>query len=98
MPLLDNDDTTTVEMDYAYHQYARGKRMGYSIRTEPYRYTEWHDNNYRSYDSYNDDNIKGRELYDYEKDPLETRNLIKDPAYKMVVKELKEKLKSHLTK
>ena len=98
VPLLDNDDTTTVEMDYAYHQYARGKRMGYSIRTEPYRYTEWHDNNYRSYDSYNDDNIKGRELYDYEKDPLETRNLIKDPAYKMVVKELKEKLKSHLTK
>ncbi|MDB9721311.1 sulfatase [Winogradskyella sp.] len=98
VPLLDNDDTTTVEMDYAYHQYARGKRMGYSIRTERYRYTEWHDNNYRSYDTYNESNIIAAELYDYQNDPSETKNWVKDSNYAKIVKALKSKLKSQLTK
>tara|TARA_R110002096_G_scaffold400804_2_gene597522 strand:- start:19150 stop:20751 length:1602 start_codon:yes stop_codon:yes gene_type:complete len=98
VPLLDNDTTTSIEADFAYHQYARGKRMGYSIRTERYRYTEWHDNNYRSYGNYNDGNIVGIELYDYEKDPLETKNWFDDSQYASTVKDLKSKLRSHLTK
>jgi arylsulfatase A-like enzyme len=98
VPLLDDDKSTTIDMDYAYHQYARGKRMGYSIRTERYRYTEWHDNNYRSYGNYQEDNIVGVELYDYEKDPLETKNWVEDSSYATAVKELKSKLKSQLTK
>ncbi|MGY5354941.1 sulfatase [Wenyingzhuangia sp. IMCC45467] len=98
MPLLDNNAATTISEDYAYHQYARQKKMGYAIRTERYRYTEWHDNNYRSTQPYKEENIVGRELYDYEKDPLETKNLVKDAAYSAVVKELKAKLKNHLTK
>lgn len=98
VPLLDNDKSTTVDMDYAYHQYARGKRMGYSVRTDRYRYTEWHNNNYRSYDDYKEDNIIARELYDYESDPLETKNWVNDPAYTSIIKELKAKLKSQLTK
>lgn len=97
VPLLDNDPSTNIEMDYAYHQYARGKRMGYSIRTDRYRYTEWHDNNYRSYDTYKDSNIVGRELYDYEKDPLETKNFVDDAAYANIAKDLKVKLKAQLT-
>ena len=98
VPLLDNNSATTIEMDYAYHQYKRGAKMGYSIRTDRYRYTEWHDNNYRSYDNYNNSKISGRELYDYETDPLETRNLVKEANYTTIAKELKSKLKSHLTK
>ncbi len=98
VPLLDRDNKTTIDMDFAYHQYKRQKKMGYSVRTDRYRYTEWHDNNYRSYDPYKDENIAGYELYDYEKDPLETRNLIDDAAYAAIVKDLKAKLKSHLTK
>ncbi len=98
VPLLDNNKSTTVNMDYAYHQYKRQKKMGYAIRTERYRYTEWHDNNYRSYNTYNNDNIAGIELYDYVNDPLETRNLINDDAYKAITKQLKAKLKNHLTK
>ncbi|QQY81677.1 sulfatase [Tamlana sp. s12] len=97
VPLLDDDASTTIEMDYAYHQYARQKRMGYSVRTERYRYTEWHDNNYRSYKPYKDNEIVGRELYDYEKDPLETKNLVNEPSYKSTVAALKAKLKTHLT-
>ena len=97
VPLLDNDPTTTIDMDYAFHQYARGKRMGYGIRTDRYRYTEWHDNDYRTYKPYDEDNIVGIELYDYEKDPLETKNWVKDPSYKAIVAELKAKLKARLT-
>lgn len=96
VPLLDNDPSTTVAMDYAYHQYARGKRMGYSVRTDKYRYTEWHDNEYRSYKAYNEENIVGREFYDYENDPLETKNWVDDSKYKAIVADLKAKLKSHL--
>ncbi|QTD38493.1 sulfatase [Polaribacter batillariae] len=98
VPLLDSDNSTNIDMDYAYHQYKRGPKMGYSIRTERYRYTEWHDNNYRSYNDYNSSKIAGYELYDYQKDPLETKNHVKDPAYAATVKLLKSKLKSHLTK
>ena len=98
VPLLDDDASTTVNTDFAYHQYARGKRMGYSIRTDRYRYTEWHDNDYRSYKPYKEENIVGIELYDYEKDPLETKNWHKDPKYKAIESELKAMLKSNLTK
>ena len=98
VPLLDGDKSTTITMDYAYHQYRRQKKMGYGIRTNRYRYTEWHDNDYRSYKAYNNDNIADRELYDYDKDPLETKNLVDNPAYASIVKDLKVKLKSHLTK
>ncbi len=98
VPLLDSDKSTTIDMDFAYHQYRRQKKMGYSVRTNRYRYTEWHNNEYRSYNIYKDDNIAGRELYDYEKDPLETKNLVNNPAYTTIAKDLKIKLKSHLTK
>ena len=98
VPLMDNNPATTITADAAFHQYARGKVMGYSIRTDRYRYTEWQDNNYRSYKPYKNENIVGRELYDYEKDPLETKNWVDDPKYKTVVAELKEKLKAHLAK
>jgi iduronate 2-sulfatase len=51
--------------------------MGYSVRTERYRYTEW------------DSGKKGSQLYDYEKDPDELKNLLDDPAYAAVVKQMK---------
>jgi uncharacterized sulfatase len=51
--------------------------LGYSVRTERYRYTEW------------DSGKKGSQLYDYEKDPAELKNLVDDPAYIDVVKQMK---------
>lgn len=97
-PLLDNKKTTTLEKDYAISQYKRRKSiMGYSIRTERYRYTEWHDNNYRSFDSYKDRNVIAVELYDYESDPHETKNFAKDKTYQSIAKDLQAKLKNHLS-
>jgi iduronate 2-sulfatase len=51
--------------------YPRGKLpevMGYSIRTERFRYTEWRD--------FATKEVKARELYDHQDDPGETRNVI----------------------
>lgn len=99
VPLLDNNDKTTIYVDYAISQYRRHKeKMGYSLRTERYRYTEWHDEGYRSYKPYEESTIVARELYDYEVDPLETKNLVDEAEYASVVKELKNKLKNHLQK
>lgn len=96
VPLMDNDNSTSVKMDYAISQYERwGGKMGYAMRTDRYRYTEWH-KDYVSTKPYSKENIVGRELYDYEKDPLETKNLVEDPAYKEIVEKLHLKLKNHL--
>ena len=98
VPLLDGNKKTSIDVDYAVSQFPRMKdKMGYSIRTERYRYTEWHGDSYRSYDAYKDSNIVGRELYDYEKDPNETKNLVKEKEYKAIVADLKAKLVNHLT-
>jgi uncharacterized sulfatase len=56
--------------------------MGRSVRTERYRYTEW------------DEGKKGAQLYDYETDPGELKNLADDPAAKQVREGLKERLKA----
>jgi iduronate 2-sulfatase len=54
--------------------------IGYSLRTDRYRYTEW------------DEGKQGLELYDHEKDPHEYTNLAKDPAHSATVKQLSDKL------
>jgi iduronate 2-sulfatase len=65
-PVL-RDPTRTVR-DHAYHCYPRGERMGRAIRTERYRLVEW-----KRPGAIPD--TAELELYDYEMDPLETRNL-----------------------
>ncbi len=71
----------------AVSQYPRGDLMGYSIRTERYRYTEWI-NNWRTSDPYDPELVHGRELYDYLKDPMETSNVAADPHYSETLSEL----------
>lgn len=59
-----------------------GGVMGYSIRTERYRYTFWKEGS------------EGEELYDYQVDPREMRNLAKDSS----MASLKAKLRASLEK
>lgn len=97
VPLLDGDPDTGLAKDYAISQYHRRKDvMGYSLRTDRYRYTEWHNQSYRSYLPYKASHIEGIELYDYEADPEERRNLVDLPEYRKVRKELEAKLRGHL--
>jgi len=51
--------------------------MGYSVRTERWRYNEW------------DSGKAGVQLYDHEADPHEWNNLAKDPKHAQTVAELK---------
>jgi iduronate 2-sulfatase len=51
--------------------------LGTSVRTARYRYTEW------------DGGKKGVQLFDYDADPGELKNLAADPAMAEVVKEMK---------
>ncbi|PHN06556.1 sulfatase [Flavilitoribacter nigricans] len=96
-PLMDSDPGTTVEKDYAISQYHRGKKvMGYSLRTERYRLTQWYDNSYRSFKPLGNSKLVGVELYDYETDPNERRNLADLANYREIKKELEQKLATHL--
>lgn len=79
VPSLNNPDAQVKK--YARSQYPRGKVMGYSIRTNRYRYVEWIDNNFRTYMQYDTAKVIAKELYDYRKDPLETENLIDNKKY-----------------
>ena len=54
--------------------------MGYSVRNERYRYTEW------------DEGRKGVELYDYDRDPNELKNVANDPKYAKIVAQMKQVL------
>jgi uncharacterized sulfatase len=55
--------------------------MGYSVRTEQWRYTEW------------DKGARGAELYNETDDPDELRNLAADPKYRKTVDEMQRLLR-----
>ena len=66
--------------------------MGYTIRTDKFRYTEWpafqHAPIYKPLWNM----LRGVELYDHEIDPEENHNVFKDPAYAQIRKQLSEAL------
>jgi arylsulfatase A-like enzyme len=68
----------------AFSQYPRQKKMGYSMRTARYRYTEWQE----------DGKAIDRELYDYETDPDETASIAGKPENARLVEELSRQLKA----
>ena len=58
--------------------------MGYTIRTDRFRYTEWQDDS--------DGSILATELYDEDADPNEDVNAASRPEHAEVVRELHEML------
>ena len=78
MLLVDNPDRPWKKA--ALSQYPRGKVMGYTMRTERFRYTEWRDRK--------SNKVMARELYDHEKDPQENVNAVDVPEYERDVRRL----------
>lgn len=69
----------------------KGKLMGYSMRTEQYRYTVWL-KNFTSDQAYSVDKVYTKELYDYVKDPLEKVNVSDDTKYAAIAADLDKKM------
>lgn len=65
---------------FAISQYPRGPRMGYTMRTQRFRYVAWYKAPEGTIPSANDKPI-AEELFDYRTDPLERINLTTDPQY-----------------
>lgn len=72
--------------------YADANIMGYSLRTDRYRYTLWMKDNYRSTQPFNPALVAGIELYDYKKDPNEMVNVAKDKKYAAVSSEMHQNM------
>ena len=89
-PLLDGTATTVKPATYTQHPrpaYSRGKApkiMGYSVRNNRYRYTEWRD--------FKTGKVTARELYDHVEDPRETINLAGNPKQAETVKTMATQL------
>jgi len=83
-PLLDNPKAKWTKPALTQVTRARGRQnqiMGYSVRTERWRYIEW------------DEGRKGAELYDHQKDAREHTNLADDPKHARTVAEMKQLLR-----
>lgn len=55
--------------------------MGYTMRTDRYRFTRWVDRNDHS-------RVDAVELYDHANDPQENRNIAHDPAQRETIAQL----------
>jgi iduronate 2-sulfatase len=64
----------------ALSQYPRGSVMGYTLRTDRYRYTQWQDRK--------SGEVKARELYDHQNDSQENVNAISRPEYAEEIRKL----------
>ena len=71
--------------------YTNANMMGYSLRTDQYRYTIWM-NNFTSKDTFNESQVYASEMYDYVKDPLEKVNVVNDKNYTSISAGLKSKM------
>jgi uncharacterized sulfatase len=83
-PLLDNPAAPWTKPAFTQVTRVENKQqfMGYSLRTERWRYTEWAEGN------------KGIELYDHDRDPYENINLANDSKQAPTRAELKALLQS----
>lgn len=96
-PLLKDSKASVKPATFTWHPRpaypSPGKKpdvMGYSMRTDRYRYTEW-----RSFAS--PDQIVARELYDHQSDPRETINIVDSTDYSDAVSQLSQAMNTHLS-
>lgn len=96
VPLM-NGNKSSVK-GYAISQYQRGDKMGYAIRDGRYRYVEWVSEGRHVNPNADLKEVIDGQLFDYQEDPLETRNLYNDKSYKDVQSVLVGKLQAFYKK
>ena len=77
---------------YAFMQANRREIQGYSIRDSRYRYVEWV-RGFKTCLPFDERQIVGCEFYDYEEDPLETKNAVGDPKYERRIERMRKELR-----
>ncbi len=82
----------------AISQFQRGNKMGYAVRDNRYRYVEWIDEGLHVNPHSNLDKVVDRQLFDYQKDPMEKVNIAGKTAYRKVQKKLADYLQKHKEK
>lgn len=91
LPLI--QDQSTVIKRAAFSQYPRGEHfMGYTVRTDLYRYTEWVRFDYAPIYKPTWSRVVGAELYDHVTDPEENYNGAHDAGYRRVRRVLRHLL------
>ena len=94
VPILQDPAASTKEVAITQTprpNYPRGElpeNMGYSMRTDRFRYTEWRD--------FQSQRTIATELYDHENDPRETENLAGKAEHKTLVQDLSKTLAEHV--
>ena len=103
VPLMKNNTATVKEFSVSQYPrklnkkemeklgYTSNKIMGYSLRTDKYRYTIWM-SDFTGKDTFSENKIYATEMYDYVKDPLEKVNVVNDKNYKAISKDLYNKM------
>ena len=76
------EDADSLTKPAVYTRYHAGE----NIHTDRYSYSAW----------FSGGRITEHMLYDHENDPLETVNLVSDPEYKSVMRDLQKRLKAHI--
>lgn len=83
-PVLENPEMPF--RPFALSMYPRGKTVGYSLRTDRWRYTEWINSETKQ--------IMFRELYDHQDSPIAMENLAQRPEHQELVSRLSTQVKS----
>jgi hypothetical protein len=87
LPLLDDPNTPWKQAVFSqYPRHDNGSFMGYSMRVDRYRYTQWI--NRKTHE------VAAVELYDHQSDPNENKNIANLPENKSLVAQLDVQMKS----
>lgn len=86
VPVLKNPSFEVKSFTQSQYPRKGDKIMGYTIRTKRYRYVAWYEQNYRNVSILSTSKPVAVELYDYQKDALETENLALKTEYKSILK------------
>ena len=94
VPLMQNPTRPWKSAVFSQFRRHRDDVMGYTVRTDRYRYTEWPKFNHTHLFKPIWSQMMGIELYDYQLDPEETVNRANDEEYQDIAFELRDVLRA----